>query len=383
MDNMIPDVTKWMQIAEIVMKGGFSPCIRDGAACKMKWNQLVPEYKRIADYLGRSGQNIKDYWNLTQEERKEEGLPIRFSQEFFMDINEWYAGRAQINPLHVRDVHGSTNTNFLSNIPRRQHEPAFSDSDSEDPIGVAQREETVLMSTEETSAPPPHVPQNSGTANPGGTAARPRTTEAANFGGLPAGVTPQVISSSNDTGTPSRGQQGNTGVKRKTMTGPALMADATRSTGMVMAMKMQTVSDASLQVERSKVELQMKMFQEQMIYQRERDIMLHETSRLTVMKQHEMVGCLKDLTAVLASGLNTNSKRQVPPSIHDEATYNDFRSANMNMNSTEPAEQLNSTSGSRLPHQHAQSSAGRYEDAGQHSGRPYNDSAMHNNEGQQ
>ena len=60
-DIMTSDVTKWMLIAQAMMEAGYSPCVRDGNTCKTKWNQLVPDYKRIADYLGRSGQNIKDY----------------------------------------------------------------------------------------------------------------------------------------------------------------------------------------------------------------------------------------------------------------------------------------------------------------------------------
>ena len=80
-DLMTPENTKWCRISEQVMHAGFSQCSRDGASCKNKWNQLLPEYKRISDYLGRSGRNIDDYWDLLPVERKEEGLPKQFSQE--------------------------------------------------------------------------------------------------------------------------------------------------------------------------------------------------------------------------------------------------------------------------------------------------------------
>ena len=50
-DLMIPDSTRWMRISQEVMLAGFSPCLRDGAACKTKWNQILPDYKRISDYL--------------------------------------------------------------------------------------------------------------------------------------------------------------------------------------------------------------------------------------------------------------------------------------------------------------------------------------------
>jgi len=60
-DLMCPEVTRWTLIADEVMRAGYSPCIRDGTACKVKWNQLVPDYKRIFNYHGRSGQNVQDF----------------------------------------------------------------------------------------------------------------------------------------------------------------------------------------------------------------------------------------------------------------------------------------------------------------------------------
>jgi hypothetical protein len=58
---MNPDATKWIRVSDHVMRAGFSPCLREGSACKTKWNQLIPDYKRIADYHSRTGQNVVDY----------------------------------------------------------------------------------------------------------------------------------------------------------------------------------------------------------------------------------------------------------------------------------------------------------------------------------
>ena len=92
-DLMTPENTKWNRISDEVMKAGYSPCIRDGPACKTKWNQLVPNYKRIADYLSRTGQNVPDYWDLSSDERRAEGLPKQFSHDFFIAIHNWYGNR--------------------------------------------------------------------------------------------------------------------------------------------------------------------------------------------------------------------------------------------------------------------------------------------------
>lgn len=118
-DLMTPDITKWRRISNQVNAAGFSPSNRDGPACKTKWNQLVPDYKRISDYLGRSGQNIRDYWDLTRNDRKQEGLPILFFQELYAAIQEWFSDRPLINPPHLRDVFSPHDTNFLPNVPRR------------------------------------------------------------------------------------------------------------------------------------------------------------------------------------------------------------------------------------------------------------------------
>lgn len=74
-DLMNAESTKWQRVSQDVMKSGFSTYERDAPACKSKWNSIVPEYKRIADYFARTGTNGADYWNLTAPERKNEGLP--------------------------------------------------------------------------------------------------------------------------------------------------------------------------------------------------------------------------------------------------------------------------------------------------------------------
>jgi len=119
---MEPDVTKWMKAAEYVNRAGFSPCIRDGNACKSKWNQILPDYKRILDYHYCSGRNTRDFWDLTSDQWKEEGLPKQFNQEFYMVIHEWICERPQVNPLHLREVLSPHDSNFLPDVPTTQRQ---------------------------------------------------------------------------------------------------------------------------------------------------------------------------------------------------------------------------------------------------------------------
>jgi hypothetical protein len=57
--------------------------MRDGPTCKGKWNQLIPDYKRIADFHARTGRNVAEYWELSTSEHIVEGLPKTFSQELY------------------------------------------------------------------------------------------------------------------------------------------------------------------------------------------------------------------------------------------------------------------------------------------------------------
>ena len=65
-DLMNPDATKWFRVSQEVMKADFSPCVRDAIACKTKWNQIIPDYKRIANFFARTGRNGEDYCRQLQ-----------------------------------------------------------------------------------------------------------------------------------------------------------------------------------------------------------------------------------------------------------------------------------------------------------------------------
>jgi hypothetical protein len=77
-DLMNLDASKWVRISHLVMATGQSPCMRDGPACKAKWNQIIPDYKRIVDYHARMGRNLVDYWELSTSEHTTNGLPKTF-----------------------------------------------------------------------------------------------------------------------------------------------------------------------------------------------------------------------------------------------------------------------------------------------------------------
>ena len=127
---------------------------------------------------------------------------------------------------------------------------------------------------------------------------------------LPAGVTAHVISSSDTGDFGICGRPGSTAVRRKSMSGHSIMAEATRATGNVMAGEMRAVAEAGRELECSKIQVQLNLFDKQMEYNHERDYRLHENvaivnenAKLTIQKQGHVIQCLAHIAHVLRSGV--------------------------------------------------------------------------------
>lgn len=298
-DLMNPDSNKWLRVSQEVMKSGFSPCQRDGAACKTKWNQIVPDYKRIADYFSRTGTNGADYWDMSASDRKNEGLPRSFPQDIFFNLQGWFGTRPSIQPPHTRDLLSPDDRNYTPQAPSAAENDAGWDSEAEteDPVDTA----THAEGTDDTSGQTPAAPQGRSTAMPSESPVflRHGIRSPLLRTGLPVGVTPHLISSSDTSDSNARKRLGNTAVRRKSISGHSLIAQATKASGDVMAGQMREMAEASRDLERSKIEVQLKLFSEQMQFQREKDRRLHESScianenaKLAIEKQGEVVKCL-------------------------------------------------------------------------------------------
>jgi len=75
---MNPNTSKWQPVSEEVMKCGFSPCPRDGPACKMKWNQIIPNYKWIADFFFALAEMEQIIGFLQQQNEKAKDSHVHF-----------------------------------------------------------------------------------------------------------------------------------------------------------------------------------------------------------------------------------------------------------------------------------------------------------------
>ena len=145
------------------------------------------------------------------------------------------------------------------------------------------------------------------------------TPQSRPYTGLPPGIAPHYISSSETSHFAVQRRPGNTCVTKKSVSGHVVIAEATKAIGAVMAQQMQDIADASRDLERSKIEVQLKLFSEKMSYQREKDRRLYtnaaianDNTRLSILKQGEMVLCLSHLSTVLSNSSSMNRNFAYP-----------------------------------------------------------------------
>jgi hypothetical protein len=105
-----------------VMRAGLSPVVRDGYACKTKWDLLVPDYRRIADSHNRTGTNKPAYWTMYAAERREQRLLKLYNCQVWKAIHDWFGQRPQMNPPpSVRDLLNPRDQDMLENQNETQN----------------------------------------------------------------------------------------------------------------------------------------------------------------------------------------------------------------------------------------------------------------------
>ena len=90
-----------------------------------------------------------------------------------------------------------------------------------------------------------------------------------------------------------------------------------------MTEQMKDIAECSRDLERSKIEVQLKLFSEQMEYQRQKDHRLYvnsfvanENARFSILKQGEMVNYLAQLSSVLSKSLLMTNGQESPSMPH-------------------------------------------------------------------
>ena len=194
-----------------------SPCPRDGPACKIKWNHLIPDYKKIPDYLSRTGRNSRDYWELSASERKTNGLPRLFAQDVYNAIHEWFSNCLQIQPPHVRDLLSNNDGNFRLAYHDTQHErdEVQSEPKTEDPDDMTPLDH---VETTQESSPPQVQRRTAYTISRPTAQADPTTSPMMRpFTCVSPGIALQVINSSDNSQYAAHRRPENTVVRRKNL----------------------------------------------------------------------------------------------------------------------------------------------------------------------
>ena len=280
-DFMIPETIKWQHIADQVMRGPCSPCPRDGQACKTKWNQLLLEYKKITDQSSCTGCDFNDYYTMHPTKKKEEGLPRLFNEDFFNAIHDQFGNRPQIQPPHVQDllfpIDGNYKTLESTNNNNQNEDDNEADPFHDMPNPVSDTP-TSLAGSSEGRLPLNQVAPPSRRPSPARTQSSKKRPA---FPGIPLGIVPHVIGSSEISQALENRQVGNMGVRRKNMVGYTIIATATKATGAILAAQMQGVAEASLLVEHLKVDLQQRSFNQHMAYLEKQETSLYENAIIT------------------------------------------------------------------------------------------------------
>jgi hypothetical protein len=93
-------------------------------------------------------------------------------------------------------------------------------------------------------------------------------------------TTVHVISSSETSSSIPARKLGSIGVKRKNLFAHHVLAEAAKSSGELLAQEMKAMVEASRELECGKIDVQLKLFAEQMDYQRKKDRRLYKNARI-------------------------------------------------------------------------------------------------------
>ncbi len=223
---------------------------------------------------------------MSVPERIEIFLPRHFLKENYDAIDDWYHIRPIINPPHVRDL-SQPGDNVYSRATINQE---FDSSDS----GHPQPEHP-------PSGPggpsnfyrPPQIPRPPTSPTP---LQRP-PPESANGPTLPPPTVTQILSSSEETTYQHLSRKyGNTSQKRKNASGHTKIAEATLDSNDKLVTTLEKLNEGDSK-------LQWDIFQQQLIYNRQKDMLVQENARLTHINQSMLVQAITGLTQVLSIGL--------------------------------------------------------------------------------
>jgi hypothetical protein len=351
---MNPKLGKWGKVALVINAGKVDVVERDGPACKYKWSTLLSDFKKIWDFHQRTGRNSEEYFEISFPEKKEHKLPKTFFVAAYRNMAEWLKDKATLNPPHMRDTSDPNDHNYSGpahcdssqgmqedgdgfGAPAVQYAQTMPDlvdstidltSDSTgifsgyggDPESNHQQEgfppqAAHTASTAEFRQPaqpssPAHdtapdcntsdIPRSMGTP-PLGTTARPPRPRTEAGGAQPSALpkmrpTPKPSSSTNS----GRKSTGSTGQKRRSTTQQKLIVDGVITSSEKLVHALQEINQNQVDIDKQKLELHRKQFEDRMVYDREKDKISQDNARLSLMNQNMVVQAIANLATAIS-----------------------------------------------------------------------------------
>jgi hypothetical protein len=111
---MNPEMTKWDKISLSMNATLGICCYCSPAACKYKWQTLLPEYKRVADVHKEIGVNSMLYFEMTFGERRTRTLPKNFDPHVYSEMHAWLKHKPTMIPPHFRDLFSPSDGNYIA-----------------------------------------------------------------------------------------------------------------------------------------------------------------------------------------------------------------------------------------------------------------------------
>ena len=264
------------------------------------------------NYHARTGINEEDYWVLTPNELTAEKLPKAFSKEIYVRIHEWFGRRPQIQPPHVRDLLSPHDEVFPRGnfdnfddgnevVDLSVNEPTIDVLDGRDPPTNCDP----LEGSPIRLVPPRSLSRQG--PNPLGGVGVPNGTHYHGLTPPPRGSTVLLSDSSHSF---TKRKIATTAIRRKSSAGVSALVEVAKSSSESIATQIAEMTSVTKETESNKLEVQLRLFSEQMAYQRERDMRIYEQSllaadnaRLAILKQGEIALALGNLSSVLSLGL--------------------------------------------------------------------------------
>jgi hypothetical protein len=85
---MSTEMTKWERVSLSVNSANGMTCSRSAEACKYKWQQLLPDYKKVVDLHKGTGTNSMLYFDLSFAQHREKVLPTILDSYAYREMLE-------------------------------------------------------------------------------------------------------------------------------------------------------------------------------------------------------------------------------------------------------------------------------------------------------